>query len=55
MGDQGREGVLRRMIRAIAGGAEEARHAAVQRTNAKYPDAYPPGYVERERGQRDVA
>ena len=55
MGEQKREGVLRRAIRAVAGQADEARRAAVERTSAKFPDAYPPGYVERERRDDDKA
>lgn len=55
MGEQKRDGLLRRALRGLAGQADEARRAAVERTNAKYPDAYPPGYVERERRKDDEA
>ncbi|MFD1722113.1 hypothetical protein [Amnibacterium endophyticum] len=54
MAERGSGGPLRRALKALAGQAEEARRAAVERTSSKYPDAYPPGYVEREQ-RRDAA
>lgn len=53
MAEQGRGGLLRRAARALVGGAEEARRAAVERTSAKYPDAYPPGFTARDDEERD--
>lgn len=55
MAERGGGGVLRRALRALAGEAQEARRAAVDRTSAKYPDAYPPGWTERERRDADDA
>ena len=47
-----RPNALKRALGSLLGGAEEARRAAIERTSAKYPDAYK-GYDEQPRKDDD--